>query len=187
MGLVALSQAEGALEVAGEQVHLLDVGDQGLVDGLLVGSAAAADLLLLLKATGVSIPMEFSKFPIKCVQRWGKAYLGLLSLLEESVLTGLLLGLLGGEVLGLGDLLDLLLVEAGDVDLVRGGDDVSGVDSSEGNTVDLEGAGDEEDALVESLQEDDSLAAEAAGEEDEDGAGFEGLAGGPGSDGLANL
>lgn len=47
MGLVTLSQAEGAGEVAGEHVDLLDVANQGLVDGLLVGSTAAVDLLLL--------------------------------------------------------------------------------------------------------------------------------------------
>jgi hypothetical protein len=108
-------------------------------------------------------------------------------LLEESLLAGLLLGLLGGEVLGLGDLVDLLEVKTADVDLVRGGDHVSGVDSSERDAVDLEGAGDEENTLVESLQEDDTLAAEAAGEEDQDGTGLEGLARGPGTDGLANL
>lgn len=85
------------------------------------------------------------------------------------------------------DLLDLLLIEAGDVDLVGSGDDVSGVDSAEGNTVDLEGAGDEEDALVKGLQEDDTLATETASEEDEDSAGLEGLAGSPRSDGLADL
>ena len=47
VGLVTLSQAEGAREVASQQVHLLDVGNQSLVDGLLVGGTAAADLLLL--------------------------------------------------------------------------------------------------------------------------------------------
>lgn len=116
-----------------------------------------------------------------------QTYLNLLSLLEESLLTSLLLGLLGGEVLGLSDLLDLLGVEAGDIDLLGGGDDVSGVDSSQRDTVDLEGAGDEEDTLVEGLEEDDTLAAEAAGEEDQDGTGLEGLAGSPRADGLADL
>jgi len=157
--LVTLSQAEGASEVAGEHIDLLDVGDQGLIDGLLVGSTAAVDLLLL----------------------------SLLSLLEESLLTSLLLGLLGGEVLGLSDLLDLLGVKAGDIDLLGGGDDVSGVDSSQRNTVDLEGTGDEEDTLVEGLEEDDTLAAEAAGEEDQNGTGLEGLARSPRADGLADL
>ena len=47
MGLVARPQAEGAGEVAGEEFDLLDVGDQSLVDGLLVGSTGAVDLLLL--------------------------------------------------------------------------------------------------------------------------------------------
>ena len=47
MGLVALAQAEGAGEVAGQELDLLDVGNQGLVDSLLVGSAGAVDLLLL--------------------------------------------------------------------------------------------------------------------------------------------
>ena len=115
------------------------------------------------------------------------SYLGLLSLLEESILARLLLSLVGGEVLGLGDLINLLLVEAGDVDLVGGGDDVSGVHSSQRNAVNLEGSGDEENTLVESLQEDDSLSSEAASEEDEDGTGLEGLARSPRSDSLANL
>jgi hypothetical protein len=115
------------------------------------------------------------------------SYLGLLSLLEESLLTSLLLGLLSSEVLGLRDLLDLLLVETGDVDLIGGSNDVSGVNSSQRNTVNLEGAGDEEDTLVEGLQENDALATEAASEEDEDSTGLEGLARSPRSDSLADL
>lgn len=47
MGLVTLPQAEGAGEVAGQQIHLLDAGKQSLVDSLLVSSTAAVDLLLL--------------------------------------------------------------------------------------------------------------------------------------------
>lgn len=47
VGLVALPQAEGAGEVAGQQIHLLDAGKQSLVDSLLVSSTAAVDLLLL--------------------------------------------------------------------------------------------------------------------------------------------
>ena len=115
------------------------------------------------------------------------AYLGLLALLEESLLANLLLGLVGGEVLWLRDLLDLLGVEAGDVDLERGGDNVARVNPAQGDAVDLEGAGDEEDALVEGLKEDDALATEAAGDEDQDGTGLQGLAGSPGTEGLADL
>merc|ERR1711988_1139060 len=149
VGLVALSQAEAAAEVAGEELDLLDVAEQRLVDGLLVRRAGAVNLLLL----------------------------GLLALLEESLLTSLLLGLLGGKVLWLGDL----------VDLHGGGDDVAGVNPTQGDAVDLEGTGDEEDTLIERLEEDDTLAAEATSEEDQDSAGLEGLAGGPGTDRLADL
>jgi len=45
-------------------------------------------------------------------------YLWLLSLLEEGLLASLLLSLLGGEVLGLCDLLNLLVVDSGKVDLL---------------------------------------------------------------------
>lgn len=121
------------------------------------------------------------------VVRVVRPYLWLLSLLEESLLTSLLLGLLSDEVLGLSDLLDLLVVDSGQVNLLGCGDDVSGVDPAQRHTVDLEGAGDEEDTLVEVLQEDDALATEAASEEDQDGAGLEGLAWLPSADGLADL
>ena len=116
-----------------------------------------------------------------------KTYLGLLSLSEESFLTLLLLGLVGSEVLWLRNLLDLLGVESGDVDLVGSGDDVARVDSSQGNAVDLERSGDEEDTLVEGLEEDDTLSTEASGQEDQNGTGLEGLAGSPGADSLADL
>ena len=46
------------------------------------------------------------------------SYLGLLAVLEESLLAGLLLGLVGGEVLGLRDLVNDLGVHTGDVDLL---------------------------------------------------------------------
>lgn len=116
-----------------------------------------------------------------------KTYLGRLSLLEKGLLAGLVLGLVGDKVLGLRDLVNLLGVEARKVDLVRGGDDVSRVDPSQRNTVDLEGAGDEKDTLVEGLDENDALAAEAAGEKNEDGSGLERLPGSPGTGGLADL
>jgi hypothetical protein len=116
-----------------------------------------------------------------------KTHLGLLALLEESLL-GLLLGLLLlGEVLRGGDLLDGLGVDTGDVDALGGGDHVAGVDTAEGNAVDLEGSGDEEDTLLEVLEEDDTLATEATSEEDQDGTGLEALADLGGTQSLANL
>lgn len=116
-----------------------------------------------------------------------KYYLWLLALLEELGLAGLLLGRLTGEVLLVGDLLDLLGVDTRDINLVGCGDNVAGVDAADGDTVDLEWASDEENTLVEGVQEDDTLATEAASEENEDGAGDEGSARGGGTDGLADL
>jgi len=115
------------------------------------------------------------------------SYLRLLSLLEKGLLAGLLLGLLASEVLWLRDIAELLVVDALEVDLLRRRDDVPGVDSPERNAVDLEGAGDEENALVEVLEEDDALAAEAAREQDQDGTGLQRRSRGPGPGGLADL
>jgi len=182
VGLVALAEAERGGEVAGEHVDLLDVGNQRLVDGLLVGRPAAGNLLLLCIVSVLPLsPVRASTPDTGC------SYLGLLSLLEEGILASLLLGLLGGEVLRPRDLLNLGLVDAGKVDLDGCGDDVSRVDATKGNTVDLEGAGDEQDALVEVLEQDDALAAEPTSEQDQDGTGLEGVARSPRADGLADL
>lgn len=124
---------------------------------------------------------------VRCFPPASGTYLGLLSLLEERLLAGLLLRLLCGEVVRCRDLLDLLGVHAGQVDLLGCRNDVLGVHSPQRHAVDLEGAGDQEQALVERLKENDTLAAEAASNEDEDRAGLEGLARGPRADGLADL
>jgi hypothetical protein len=100
-------------------------------------------------------------------------YLGLLALLEESILTRLVGGLILGEVAVLASLLHNLLVYALQVDAGRGGDDISGVYSSKGNTVDFEGTGNKEDTLGEVLEDNDALAAEATSKEDDDGTGLE--------------
>lgn len=114
-------------------------------------------------------------------------YLGLLSLLEESLLGLLLSLLLLGEVVGSGDLLEGLGVNTADVDTGAGGDHVTSVDTAEGDTVDLEGTGDEENTLLEVLEENDTLSTEAAGEEDQNGTGLEALADLSGTDSLADL
>lgn len=59
--------------------------------------------------------------------------------------------------------------------------------AAERHAVGFEGAGDEENALGELAEQDNALAAEAAGEEDEDGAGCEGVAVFGGVGGLAGL
>jgi len=103
-------------------------------------------------------------------------YLCLLSLLEESLLALLLLCLVLGEVALLADLINDSGVNTRHVDLLRCGNDVASVHAAERDTVGLEGTGDEENTLAEGLEEYNALAAETAGEEDEDGAGLEGWA-----------
>lgn len=66
MGLVTLPQAEGAGEVASQHIHLLDVGDEGLVDGLLVSGAAAVDLLLLIPNESVTLIKTILVIPGCC-------------------------------------------------------------------------------------------------------------------------
>jgi hypothetical protein len=119
-------------------------------------------------------------------QSWD-TYLGLLALLEERILTRLVGSLVLGEVTVLAGLLDDLLVYALQVDLGGGGNDISGVYSSKGNTVDFEGTGNKEDTLGEVLEDNDALAAEATSKEDDDGTGLEGLANLRRADRLAGL
>lgn len=115
------------------------------------------------------------------------AHLGLLALLEKCLLPDLLLRLLPREIPLLCHLLHHLLVDPLEIYLHGCGDDISGIDPSQGDAVYFEGASDEEDALGEVLEEDDALAAETAGEEDEDCPGDEGGAGAGGVDGFADL
>jgi len=63
---------------------------------------------------------------------------------------------------------DSLWDAALEVELGRSGNNVLLVDSSEWHTVDLEWAGDQEEARLELLQEHDSLAAVSASDQDED-------------------
>ena len=99
------------------------------------------------------------------------AYLWLLSLFEELLLALLLLALFPSEVLVTSYFINLLLINAGEIDLVGCGNNVAGVDSSERNTVDFEWTCDEENTLLECLEENDTFAAESTSKEDEDSAG----------------
>ena len=157
---VTLPQAEVAGEVASEVLLLLDSLEQRLVHALLVLCPASRELLLL----------------------------RLLTLLEEGLLGALLVRLLvARKVLLVGDLLEGLAVEALDVDLSAGCDHVAGVDTAERHTVDLEGTSDKENTLGKDLEENDALAAETTGQEDQDSAGLEGSARLVGVLGLAGL
>lgn len=157
---VTLPQAEVGGKVSLEQRLLLDSGQEGLVDLLLVLCALGSNLLL----------------------GW------CLALLEESLLGALLVGLLvPGEVLLARDLGNGGGVDAVDWDGGLGGDHVAGVDAAERDTVDLKWASNEQDTLLKSLEEDHTLATETASEQDEDGAGCERCAGLVWAESLAGL
>lgn len=145
---------------------LLNVGQKGLVDGLLVLNAVLGGLLLLLRL--------LVRFACGASEA---AYLGLLALLEESILSGLVCGLVLGEVALLRGLLQDTLINTSDVDGGGGSDDIAGVYAAQGNAVNLEGTGDEEDTLGQVLEDNDALATEATSEEDDDGTGLEGSTG----------
>jgi hypothetical protein len=117
----------------------------------------------------------------------GDSHLRLLALLEESILAGLLRLLIFSEVAGLAGLLHNALIYTLQIHLGRGRDNISCVDPSQGNTIDFERTGDEEDTLLEMLQEDDALATEATSEEDDNGAGSKRWADLRRADGLASL
>lgn len=173
---VGATEAEAGTEVVGEVSLLLDGGQKSLVDGLLVLDAVLRGLLLLWLLSVLSHCTSIMY-----------TYLGLLALLEESILTRLVGGLILGEVAVLAGLLHNLLVYALQVDAGRGGNDISGVYSAKGNTVDFEGTGNKEDTLGEVLEDDDALAAEATSKEDDDGTGLERLADLRRADRLAGL
>lgn len=153
------------MQVAQQEGRLLDGRQQSLVHRLLVLRARAGHLLLLFDSrVSDLLQRKHSK---------STTYLGLLSLLEEGLLALRLAVLLVlGEVALLADLVDDLGVNAGKVDLLAGRDHIASVHPSEGNAVGLEGACDEQNALVKVSKEDDALAAETASEEDENGAGL---------------
>ena len=104
----------------------------------------------------------------------GAAYLGLLALLEESILARLVCGLVLGEVTLLGGLLQDSLVDTLDVDGGGGSDDIAGVYAAQRNAVNLEGTGDEENTMGKVLEDNNTLATETTSEEDDDGTGLEG-------------
>ena len=126
-----------------------------------------------------------------------KRLLGLLNVLQNGTIDSFLsiesllgyLLLFGGfseeiflaSLLGLGVLLEECVVDLGninslDVDLGGGGQSVSLIHSLEGDTVDLVGAGNEEEARGELLKENNTAATEATSEDNKDGAGGNTLA-----------
>lgn len=128
----------------------------------------------------------YASFPHKLKYLIG-TYLWLLSLLEESLLGLLLLGLLLGEVFGNRDLLEGSGIDTAEVNLAAGGDHIASVHPSERDTVDLKGTCNEEDALGQVLEEDNPLTAETTSEEDQNSTRLEALTRLGGADGFADL
>ena len=155
---------------------LLDVGQEGLVNGLLVLNTVLGGLLLLYY---LLVLFDYGAVEI--------AYLGLLALLEESILARLVSGLVLGEVTILAGLLQDTLIDTLDVDSGRGSNNIASVYSSQRNAVNFEGTGDKEDTLGQVLEENDTLATETTSEEDDDGTGLEGGTGLRGANSLTDL
>jgi len=81
------------------------------------------------------------------------------------------LGLLGLWSLLSGKVLNVVLgnINTRNRHLGGGGNDVTGVDSSQWNTVDLERTGDQQGVVLQLLQEDNSLTSETTSQQDQDG------------------
>lgn len=173
---VRAAEAEAGAKVVDQVSFLLDGSQKSLIDGLLVCDTVLGGLLLLWR-----LLVSVFQYVIVC------AYLGLLALLEECILTRLVGCLVLGEVTVLAGLLQNLLVNTLQVDRGGGSNDISCVDPSQGNTVDFERTSDEENTLGKVLEDDDALAAETTSEENDNGAGLEGLTGLRGAGSLACL
>jgi hypothetical protein len=173
---VGAAEAEAGAHVVEKVGLLLDGGQESLVDGLLVLNTVLGSLLLLYPLS-MLLTLKY-----EC-----STHLGGLALLEESILSRLLGGLVLGEVAILGGLLQNGLIHAIQIHLGRSGDDIAGIYPSQGNAIDFERTGDEEDALGKVLEENNTLATEAASEENDDGTRLEGSPGFGRTQGLAGL
>jgi hypothetical protein len=67
-----------------------------------------------------------------------------------------------------------MYLSVGKINLGGGGDDISLVDTSQGDTVDLVGTSDQQEARLESLEADNTLTAETSSQKDENGTGGDG-------------
>ena len=67
-------------------------------------------------------------------------------------------------------------LEGRDINFRRGSNDICLVHSSQGDTVDLEGTGDQKQTASKGLQEYNALSTVSASEEDKDGSGGDGAA-----------
>lgn len=152
--VLAVAEREVSREVVSEELDLLDRGDDGLVDLLLELSAGSSRELVGLVELGLAETGD------------------LVDTKELGVEAALVEGLV---------LLEGLVSHAREIDVLQldlggGGEKVGLGNATERNTVEAERSGDEEEAgLLELLQEDDTLASKAASKDDADSAGDKAL------------
>lgn len=89
---------------------------------------------------------------------------------EELLLGSRRLGLLLSSKVGN---VELGSINGRDINLGGSGDHISGVDSSNGDTVNLEGARDQQSVVLQRLQVNNSLASESASKDDQNSTGYE--------------
>lgn len=95
--------------------------------------------------------------------------------LSGGITEELLLGNLGLSALLTGKVSssELLGVDTRDVDAGRSTDHVGSVDTTKGNTVDLEGTSDKKGVVLKNLEKDNTLATETTGKENKNGTGLQ--------------
>jgi hypothetical protein len=141
VGSGVFGEGESRFKVLSEEFSLFNGSEDGAIDFSL-GLSSSSDLVFFSLSLFNGTSGEESFF-------------GLLGLLNLNSVEGFVV--------------DGFSLNARDVDLSGGGDDGGLVDSSEGNTVKLEGTSDQEEARLELSQEDDSLALESTDQENQDG------------------
>jgi len=152
--ILAVAEGEVSREVVSEELDLLDRGDDGLVDLLLELSAGSSRELVGLVELGLAETGD----------------------LVDAKELGVEAALVEGLVLLEGLVSHTREIDILQLDLGGGGEEIVLGNTTERNTVEAEGASDEEEAgLLELLQEDNTLAGKAASEDDADSAGDKAL------------
>jgi len=146
MRILASGEGEGGMEVGRKLINLLAGGNKLLIN-----------LLLELKTSSVDGEL---------LQNLGLQILASRSVDGEEA--GSTLALLGSLGLLEGGVSDILHINAGDIDLGGGGNDVGSSDATQGDTVVLVGARDEKKAALKTLQEDSTAASKATSDDDDD-------------------
>jgi hypothetical protein len=166
VGELTLLEAERSTKIVTEVGNTLDGSKDSLVNSLLVGGLRfRVDLLLLL-----TLEEFFLRTLLVADSLLGE--IGIVELLID--LSNIKLTI---QFISAINSRTISYLSLGKVDLGGGGDNVSLVDTSQWDTVDLVGTSDEQKARLKSLKADNTLSAETASKEDEHGSGSDGRAG----------